>query len=115
MLRACAGNNLRFRYVLSDVWYAAAETMCLIHEKLQRYFVMPFKSNRKVALSVQEKQQGCYQNVESLKLEPNRTYEVHIEQLDFPLSPYASHLALFVRTQNHGVRCRVHPRCRKSR
>lgn len=85
MLKACVGNNLKFRYVLSDVWYGSADTMRLIHEGLQRYFVMPVKSNRKVALSPYEKQQGRYQNVESMTLEPNRVYKVYVEQLDFPL------------------------------
>jgi hypothetical protein len=40
-----------FRYVFSDVWYASAENMKYIRRDLKRHFIMPLKSNRKVALS----------------------------------------------------------------
>lgn len=58
MLKACAANGLNFRYVLADSWYAASETMEMIHAGLKKHFVMPVKSNRKVALSREDKQQG---------------------------------------------------------
>jgi hypothetical protein len=85
MLTACMANAIKFRYVLADSWYASAETMQLIHEDLKRYFVMPIKLNRRLALSVEDKEQGWYQSVEALALEPNRVYLVYVEQLDFPL------------------------------
>jgi hypothetical protein len=85
MLAACAANAIKFRYVLADSWYASAETMRLIHEDLKRYFVMPVKANRRFALSTLDKEQGRYQSVESLALEPNKVYLVYVEQLDFPL------------------------------
>jgi hypothetical protein len=85
MLKACAANAIKFRYVLADSWYASAETMRLIHEELKRYFIMPVKTNRKVALSAKDKEQGRYQSVETLVLEQDRVYKVYVEQLDFPL------------------------------
>jgi hypothetical protein len=50
MLSTCVGNQIPFRYVVNDVWYSAAENMRFIKEALERDFVMPLKSNRKVAL-----------------------------------------------------------------
>lgn len=44
--------NMPFRYVFSDVWYASAENMKYIKRDLKRDFIMPLKSNRKVALSM---------------------------------------------------------------
>ncbi len=85
MLKACAANAIKFRYVLADSWYASAKTMQLIDEELARYFVMPVKTNRKVALSAEDKEQGHYQSVETLVLEQDRVYKVYVEQLDFPL------------------------------
>ncbi len=85
MLKACAANAIKFRYVLADSWYASAKTMQLIHEELERYFVMPVKPNRKLALSVEDKEQGSYQSVETLVLEQDQVYKVYVEQLDFPL------------------------------
>ena len=95
MLKLCKCNAIKFNYVLADAWYAAegsftrsessAETMELIHEELKKRFVMPVKSNRKVALSLEDKEQGNYQAVSLLALEANTTTEVWVEQLTFPM------------------------------
>jgi len=85
MLRACASNTLRFRYVLADTWYASSETMKVLHEELDKNFVMPVKSNRKVALSQEDKQHDKYQTVSSLTLEANTVTQVYVEQLTFPM------------------------------
>ena len=85
MLKACAQNNIKFRTVIADTWYSAAETMTFIAEELKRFFLLPLKSNRKVALSLQEKEQGQYRAVSSLTLEQGQAREVWVEQCDFPL------------------------------
>jgi hypothetical protein len=85
MLSACQSNRLVFRYVLSDVWYSASENMSHIKEKLEKEFIMPLKSNRKAALSSEDKKRGVYERVALLELEPNTTREVHLEQVGFPL------------------------------
>lgn len=85
MLNLCISNALKFRYVLADTWYAAAETMELVHSQLKKHFVMPVKSNRKVALSLEDKQQGNYQAVSSLTLEADTVTKVYVEQLAFPV------------------------------
>ncbi|MDQ3522451.1 MAG: transposase [Gemmatimonadota bacterium] len=56
-----------------------------IAQKLERFFLLPLKSNRNVALSTQEKELGQYQAVSSLALEQGRTYQVWVEQCSFPL------------------------------
>ena len=43
------------RYVLNDVWFAAADNMKLIKTELKKDFVMPLKSNRNIALNGQDK------------------------------------------------------------
>jgi hypothetical protein len=85
MLCACAKNQIEFSYVLSDVWYASSENMRHIKEELDKEFIMPLKSNRKVALSLEDKKRGDYERVASLKLEPGTMVEVYLEQLEFPL------------------------------
>jgi hypothetical protein len=77
MLSACRSNRLKFRYVLSDVWYSASENMDHIKCKLEKEFIMPLKSNRKVALSPEDKRRGLYERVALLELEPNTTREVY--------------------------------------
>src|SRR5215218_3538000 len=85
MLSACKDNRLKFRYVLSDVFYSASQNMSHIKEELKREFIMALKTNRKVALSLEDKRKGAYERVGSLKLEPGAVLEVHLEQVRFPL------------------------------
>jgi hypothetical protein len=85
MLEACAKNQIKFRYVLNDVWYASSENMRFVKEALQKEFIMPLKTNRKVALSLEDKKRGNYEQVASLELEPDTEVEVYLEQVGFPL------------------------------
>ena len=85
MLQVCLRNGLRFRYVLNDSWYAAADNMRFVRHELNRHFIMALKSNRKVALSAQNKSQGCYQTVSTLDLPEGSVREIHLESVDFPL------------------------------
>jgi hypothetical protein len=39
---------------------------------------MPIKTNRKVALSLADKQQGCCVRVDTLELEPDLTYTIYL-------------------------------------
>jgi hypothetical protein len=85
MLSACYKNRLKFCHVLSDVWYSASENMSHIKEELEKEFIMPVKSNRKVALSLEEKKQGAYERVGSIEPEPNTVMKVYVEQVGFAL------------------------------
>jgi len=85
MLKACQKNRIEFRYVLNDVWYASSENMRCVKEELKKEFIMPLKANRKVALSLEEKKRGEYEQVGSLELEPGTVREVYVEQVEFPL------------------------------
>ena len=85
MLEACRKNRIGFRYVLNDVWYASSENMRYIKGKLEKEFIMALKANRKVALSLEEKKRGDYEQVGSLELEPGTVREVYVEQVEFPV------------------------------
>jgi hypothetical protein len=85
MLAACQKNRIEFRYVLSDVWYASSENMRYIKEDLEKEFIMPLKTNRKVAFSLEHKKRGDYEQVASLELEPGTVRKVYLEQVEFPL------------------------------
>jgi len=85
MVQQAVENQIAFRYVLSDVWFSAADNMMLVKRGLQRDFVMPIKSNRKVALTLADKQQGRYRRVDALELAEQAVHEVYLESVDFPL------------------------------
>jgi hypothetical protein len=85
MLQVCVRNGVLFRYVLNDSWYAAADNMMFIRHELDRHFIMALKSNRKVALSAQDKSQGRYLAISTLDLPEGTVREVYLESVDFPL------------------------------
>jgi hypothetical protein len=85
LLRVCVHNQIKFRYVVNDAWYASADNMKLIKRDLKRDFVMPLKCNRKVALSQAEKERGQYVAVGALELPADVTRAVWLEEVGFPL------------------------------
>jgi hypothetical protein len=85
LLRVCVHNQLKFRYVVNDSWYASADNMKLVKRDLKRDFVMPLKCNRKVALSQAEKGRGQYVAVSDIALPADATREVWLEEVGFPL------------------------------
>ena len=85
MLRQVKQNQIPFRYVLNDVWFASADNMMFVQHELERDFVMPLKTNRKVALSLEDKKQGRYERVDTLQIEPDTVLTIYLEGVDFPL------------------------------
>jgi len=86
LLRVAVHNEVKFRYVLNDVWFASAENMKFVKHSLHKEFVMPLKENRKVALSAAEKKAGHYRAVSSLSVAEGAILEMWLEEVDFPLS-----------------------------
>jgi hypothetical protein len=85
MTQQAVCNQVQFKYVLNDVWFSAADNMVFVKITLKKDFVMPLKSNRKVAVSLSAKQNGQYQRVETLELEPKKPVTVYLESVPFPL------------------------------
>jgi len=85
MIQQAFHNQILFKYVLNDVWFSAADNMNFVKTALKKDFVMPLKSNRKVAVSSSAKQNGHYQRVETLALEPMQPVIVYLESVPFAL------------------------------
>lgn len=85
MLKACVKNNIKFKYVLNDVWYSSSENMMYVKKDLKKDFVMPIKINRKIALSKKDKLNGKYVTVSGLELKENAKQEIYLEGVIFPL------------------------------
>jgi len=85
LLGQVVANEIPFRYVLADVWYASAKNMIFVKHELKHDFIMPIKTNRKVALSVDDKQQGRYVRIDELELETDTLTTIYLEGVDFPL------------------------------
>ncbi len=85
MLQQAVANQIPFRWVMNDSWYASAENMRFVRRTLHKDFIMPLKANRKVALSLADKQAGHYVRVDHLVIEPHTVREIYLEGVDFPL------------------------------
>jgi hypothetical protein len=83
MARECHG-KFRFDYILADSWYSSAENMICAKKELRTDFVMALKSNRRAALSLEDKQNKTYIGIETLQ-PGQQTVEIWFEDLDFPL------------------------------
>jgi len=86
MLRVCIKNNIKFRFVLNDVWYTSSENMMLIKEELEKDFIMGIKSNRKIAISQKDKLNGKYVTVNELGLKENEIVKIYMEGVSFGVS-----------------------------
>lgn len=67
MIATCMANQLKFRYVLMDSWYAAQENFEFIVKK-NRHFIAALKDNRLVALSEADKKKGRFVRIDTLQL-----------------------------------------------
>ena len=85
LIKQAGVNLIPLRFVLFDVWFASAETLVFLKQQQQHNFICPLKTNRTVALSRAEKQQGRSLRVDTLELEAHSTREVYLEGVDFPL------------------------------
>jgi len=77
-------NKVKFRFVLFDSWFSSIENMKFIlrHKK---HFMCPLKSNRKVAVSRNDKLQGRWQKLETLEIETNKSRLIYLEGLETPV------------------------------
>ena len=78
-------NKLLYTYLVWDSWFSSKENLEFVENELKKKFVVALKSNRLVALSLEDKQQGNFQRIDSLDMQPNFVYTLYIKGLDFPV------------------------------
>lgn len=77
-------HKVKFRFVLFDAWFSSVENMKFIL-KHKKHFMCPLKSNRKVAISRNDKLQGRWQKLETVEIETNKSRLIYLEGLDNPV------------------------------
>ena len=85
LLRVAVHNQVLFQYVLNDLWFASADNMKYVKRDLKKDFIMPLKSNRKVAWSATDKRRGPYLAVNTLDLPADTTRQIWLEDVPFPV------------------------------
>ena len=72
--------HLKFRYVLTDSWFASSDNMLFIH-KVKKFFVMDIKSNRLCMFSTEDRNKGQWISLDKLPLQPEQPVKVWIKDL----------------------------------
>lgn len=83
MLRWAKTLRVPFGFVLGDSWFSSAENMKLIHTELKSHFLFAIKSNRLVALSLEQKKKGAFCHVSDLQIESGHSRRVYLKDVDF--------------------------------
>lgn len=78
-------NRVPFRYVVWDTWFSSKENFDFVHYELKKYFIGALKANRKVALSMEQKQQGQFHRISGLDLQVGQAITVYLKGSDFPM------------------------------
>ncbi|PKM10004.1 MAG: IS701 family transposase [Gammaproteobacteria bacterium HGW-Gammaproteobacteria-3] len=84
-LAVCQRNQIKYRYVLTDSWFASKENMGFIRHDLDKHFIMSLKTNRTVALTEEDKKQGGFTRIDQLEWQEHTPVQAWIKGLDFPV------------------------------
>jgi hypothetical protein len=84
MLLTCRQNQLKWRYALADSWFSSSENMMFIHQRLQKYFILALKSNRLVALNMEDKKQGRFVRIDKMEWS-EKPVQGWVKGLEFPV------------------------------
>ena len=85
MLKVCVQNQLKFRYVLFDIWFSSKENMIFIKKTAEKDFVCAVKKNRMVALSEEDAQAKRFVRIEKLDWSEDTVFTVWLKDVPFPV------------------------------
>lgn len=85
MIDVMGRNKIEFKYVLADIWFCSTENMEHIKITHEKDFIMGVKENRLVALSLEDKKKGKFENIKNLDMKTDTTIKVYLRGLDFPV------------------------------
>jgi len=78
-------NAVKYKYILFDKWFASTKNLVFIEEELNKKFVCPIKSNRKIALTLEERNKGKYVNISTIDIEGGSSRLIYLEGYEKPL------------------------------
>jgi len=81
MILTAVKNQVKFKYVLMDSWFGAKENFEFI-TKYKKEFISAIKSNRLIALSLEDKKQGKFIRVDELELSDKESIRGYLRGYD---------------------------------
>lgn len=83
LIQQSVHNQVQFDHVLADNWFAAKDNLDYIHHKMKKKFIIGIKSNRTIALSIEDKQNKNFKQVKDLDMEDGETRKVWLRDNNF--------------------------------
>lgn len=85
MISQCIHNQLIFKYVLADSWYASSANMQFIATK-NKYFIFDLKDNRLATLETEKPgKKTTWTNISELAIPDNTPVKVWLKDMNFPV------------------------------
>lgn len=88
LVKQAKANQLKFKYILADSWFASVENMKFIEEK-KKYVIFDMKSNRSAILVSQSSgkptTKSQWTSISQLDIPDNTPVQVWLKDLDFPV------------------------------
>lgn len=84
MIAQAIHNQLKFKYILADSWFGAADNMRFIQKK-KKFFIFDMKTNRQVATSEQDRNAGHWTRIDEIGIPDNTPVKVWLKDLEFPI------------------------------
>lgn len=84
MIAQSIHNQLKFKYVLADSWFASTANMRFIKKK-KKFFIFDMKANRQVALSEDDRNAGRWTRIDEIEVPDNTPVKVWLKDLEFPV------------------------------
>ena len=85
MVDTCVRNQLKFTWVLADIWFASTENMTHIKQTWHKDFIMAMKSNRLVALSETDHKKKSYTRLDQIDWPEAGVVTGWMKGLSFPV------------------------------
>lgn len=86
LIGQCCKNKILFDYVLADNWFGSKENLHFIHHDMKKKFIIGIKSNRTVALSLEDKINDKFQQVAALDMDDDQSKIVWLKGNAFPVT-----------------------------
>jgi len=79
-------NHIKYKYILMDKWFTTSDNIEFIANILNKKFIAPIKKNRKIALSLEDKNKGKYVNIDSIDIGACSSQLIYLKGCNIPLN-----------------------------
>ena len=85
LIKTATKNGVKYKYILADNWFSSKENIECIALDLDKNFIMGIKSNRTVAMNLEDKINGNFKRIDSISLRNEVAQSVYLRGIEFPV------------------------------